>query len=182
MGAEKTISGPGLVHIYHGNGKGKTTAAVGQMIRAAGFGYRVLFFQFLKDGSSSERKILEHIPQIDCMEGAKEIKFTFQMTKKEKEEYRAFYLEKLSDISRRLQDEKYDMAVLDEAVYAVQTGMLTEKALLQFLAQRPDGVEIILTGSEPGEELTAAADYVTEMRMEKHPYTQGQAARGGIEC
>lgn len=182
MGTEKIINGPGLVHIYHGGGKGKTTAAVGQMIRAAGFGFRVLFFQFLKDGSSSERKVLEKIPQIDCMEGAKEVKFTFRMTEKEKEDYRSFYLKKLQDISEKLQKESFDMAVLDEAVYAVQTGMLEEDALLLFLEQRPEGVEIILTGSEPGERLTAAADYVTEMRMEKHPYTRGQAARGGIEC
>lgn len=171
----------GLVHIYYGGGKGKTTAAVGQAVRAAGYGYRVLFFQFLKDNRSSERKILSGLPQVDCIDGPDEVCFTFQMTEAEKEKRRQFYQEKMEDIQDRLQSGRYDMAVLDESIYAVKKGLLAEEQLLHFLGLRPKHVEVVLTGNVPGQKLLTAADYVTEMKLEKHPFSRGIKARDGIE-
>ena len=80
----------GLVHIYHGDGKGKTTCGIGLCVRAAGAGDKVLIYQFLKDNSSSERRILERIPNITVMDGKEDIKFTFQMTDEEKGLCRAY--------------------------------------------------------------------------------------------
>ena len=82
----------GKVHVYYGHGKGKTTAAVGQAVRAAGAGLRILFFQFLKDNSSSERMILEKIPGITCVAGKDKVKFYHQMKEEEQIEIKNFYI------------------------------------------------------------------------------------------
>ena len=80
------MTGTGCIHIYYGDGKGKTTAAVGQIIRAAGAGLNVLVFQFLKDNSSSERKILESLSNVTCLPGREEVKFFHQMSNEERAE------------------------------------------------------------------------------------------------
>ena len=81
---KKITDKPGLIHIYCGDGKGKTTAAVGQAVRAAGYGYRVLVYQFMKNNMSSERKVLEQLEQVTCVSGPEQVKFSFQMTEEEK--------------------------------------------------------------------------------------------------
>lgn len=169
----------GLIQIYYGDGKGKTTAAVGQAVRAAGFGYQVLVFQFLKDNSSSERKILEAIPNITCLEGREGEKFAFLMTEEEKEDCRRYNSRKLHEIGETAQ--KYDVLVLDEAVCAVGVGLLEEVELIEFLKHKPEKLEVILTGHTITDGLLEIADYVTEMKKRKHPFDQGIQARIGIE-
>lgn len=169
----------GLIHIYYGDGKGKTTAAVGQAVRAAGYGYKVLFYQFMKDNSSSERKNLEALPNITCIKGKEQVKFTFQMNEDEKEEMRKYYKEELEMLSEK--SEEYDLLILDEAVCAVGAGMLQEEDLLTFLKNKCAHVEIVLTGHMITESLLEVADYVTEMKKVKHPFDQGIGARKGIE-
>lgn len=169
----------GLIHIYYGDGKGKTTAAIGQAVRAAGFGYRVLIFQFLKDNGSSERNILENISNVTCIKGRSEEKFSFQMNEEEKEECRLYNKNKLYEIKQAAGD--YDMLVLDEAVCAVGVGLLEEQDLIEFLKTKPEKLEIILTGHMLTEGLLNVADYVTEMKKVKHPFDRGISAREGIE-
>lgn len=169
----------GLIHIYYGDGKGKTTAAVGQAVRAAGYGYRVLVFQFLKNNTSSERKLLKQIEGITCMDGQFSEKFTFQMDEKEKQESRAYCRKMLKKIQEAAKD--YDVLFLDEAVCAVNVGFLEEEELLSFLNEKPEHLEVILTGHMLPEKLKDAADYVTEMKKIKHPFDKGIVARKGIE-
>ena len=93
------MRGTGLIHIYYGDGKGKTTAAMGQAIRAAGSGLKVLVFQFMKNNSSNERKILEQIPNVTCLPGKTHVKFYNQMNREEKAEYRHYNTKALDEIA-----------------------------------------------------------------------------------
>lgn len=171
--------GTGLIHIYYGDGKGKTTAAVGQAIRAAGSGLQVLFFQFMKDNSSSERQILEQIPNITCLPGKRHMKFYNQMNSEEKAAYRRYNTKALDEIVKFCVN--FDVLVLDEAVCAVDLELLSERKLIDFLRHKPRGLEIILTGHHVPDGLFHEADYVTEMTKVKHPYDKGRSARAGIE-
>lgn len=169
----------GLIHIYYGDGKGKTTAAVGQAVRSAGYGYKVLFYQFLKDNTSSERKSLAQVENITCMKGREEVKFSFQMSEEEKKEVRQYYKEQLQMLE--IEAKNYDVLVLDEAVCAAGIGLLEENELIRFLENKPKKLEVILTGHTISDRLLQTADYVTEMKKIKHPFDRGISARKGIE-
>lgn len=169
----------GLVHIYYGDGKGKTTAAIGQIVRAVGQGFHALVFQFMKDNSSGERVLLEQLEQVMCMRGMEQVKFSFLMTEKEKEEQTVYCEKKLDEIKERAHE--FDIILLDEIITAVQVGFLKEEKVVEFVKAKPTGTELILTGNIPGENLLELASYVTEMKKRKHPYDQGQASRMGIE-
>ncbi len=173
------MQGTGLIHIYYGDGKGKTTAAVGQAVRAAGSGLKVLFFQFMKDNSSSERKALELIPNITCLPGKRHAKFYNQMNSEEKAEYRHYNTKALDEIVKFCIN--FDLLVLDEAVCAVDLGLLSEKKLIDFLKHKPRGLEVVMTGHHVTDDLLGIANYVTEMTKIKHPYDEGRTARAGIE-
>lgn len=173
--------GPGLVHIYFGDGKGKSTCGMGLCCRAAGYGYRVLIYQFLKDNSSSERKLLELSPNVEFLDGMDRERFSRQMSEEEKCAHRAFYEERLRLLEHKGSSGNYDVLFLDEVLYAVRAGLLDEKLLTDFLDSRPQDLEVILTGRDPGEELLQRADYISEIRMIRHPISRGQKARGGIE-
>lgn len=170
---------PGLIHIYCGDGKGKTTAALGLALRAAGSGRRVLLLQFFKDGKSSEFAALEKVPGIAVIPQTRTFGFSWTLSDEEKMEARAYYAGLLEDAFRRSAD--FDLLVLDEAMSACTTGMIGEARLLALLAERPGGLEVVLTGRNPSQALLDAADYVTEMKKIKHPYERGVAARKGIE-
>lgn len=173
------MTGTGRIHVYYGDGKGKTTAAMGQAIRAAGCGLKVLVFQFLKNNSSNERNILEQIPNITCLPGRERVKFFSQMTGEEKLELRHYNTKALDEIIKFCPS--FDMLVLDEALCAVKLGMLSEDKLIGFLTHKPRGLEVILTGHEVSKKMLKAADYATEMQKVKHPYDLGKTAREGIE-
>ena len=178
---EKSRKEPGCIHIYCGDGKGKTTAAMGLCVRAAGCGYRVLVNQFMKDLHSGERRILETIPEVTLMPAPEKITFSFRMSGQEKEAAKKENADRLLAISEMVQSNQYDVLLLDEAVYAVSAGLLDEQQLLSFLKEKPESLEVILTGRNPGDELLALADYVSEIRKIKHPFTRGLKARRGIE-
>ena len=169
----------GRIHIYFGDGKGKTTAAVGQAVRAAGHGFRVLFFQFLKDNSSNERKILEQISNITCLPGREQVKFVSRMNGEEKAE-RLHYNNKALDESVKFCS-PFDLLVMDEALCAVGLKVLSEEKLISFLQHKPRGLEIVLTGHQVSDRMKEIADYATEMHKIKHPYDLGKLAREGIE-
>lgn len=169
----------GKIHIYYGGGKGKTTAAIGQAVRAAGNGLKVLVVQFLKDNSSGERYILEKIPGITCFHGKDKVKFVSRMNEEEKRNLKEYNENVMDEISKVC--DFFDMIILDEILCAVWLKVLDEDRLLQFLERKKEQLEIILTGHEATENVLKIADYVTEIRKIKHPFDKGLKARKGIE-
>lgn len=170
----------GCLHIYCGDGKGKTTAAVGLAVRAAGHGMKVLFCQCMKDGTSSEVTMLKKLG-IDYCCCTEKLGFYWNMTEEQKEYAAHAYTHLFESASRRAEEEGYDLLVVDEFMSAWQHELICRKTALCFLMNRPKGLEVVLTGRDPGEELLALADYVTEMRKVKHPFDEGIPARRGIE-
>ena len=169
----------GLIHIYCGDGKGKTTAALGLALRAAGSGKKALLLQFFKDGKSSEFAALKQVEGIDVIAQTKAFGFSWTLTDSEKKEAAAYYSGLLEEAFARAGD--YGLLVLDEAMSACTSGMIGEARLLELLKGRPEELEVVLTGRNPSEALLAAADYVTEMCKRKHPFEKGVPARKGIE-
>ncbi len=172
----------GLIHIYCGEGKGKTTCSVGLTVRAAGYGLNVLFMQFLKSGNSSELKVLKSLPNVTVM-GTKPIKkFSFQMTEEELKETREINGQQFKEMCEMLKDGKYDMLVLDESLGSIEAGLLDEELIVDFLRNKPEHLEVVLTGRYPTDDLVELADYVSRIDKVKHPYDQGIPARAGIEA
>lgn len=172
----------GLVHIYTGEGKGKTTAAVGLAVRAAGQGFRVCMIQFLKGGRSSGeyRLISERIPEIEFIRSG----MTHPMFMKKKPpqvELEEEAAKTLALAGEKAASGEYDLIILDEINNAVAQGWLTWEEVADFLENRPEGLEVVLTGRDAHPRLQAMADYVTEMLKIKHPYDGGTVARRGIE-
>lgn len=178
-GMADDTSGRGCVHIYCGDGKGKTTCAMGLCVRAAGAGKKVLLHQFLKDNSSSERQVIDHLPGVTVVPGAPMDKFTFQMNEQElaalKESNDAMFA-KLCAMAG-----DYDMLILDESVYAMDMGLLSEEPVIDFLSHRPEHLEVVLTGRNPSGRLKEQADYISEIGKRKHPFDRGLSSRVGIE-
>ena len=156
----------GLVQIYCGDGKGKTTAAIGAAVRAAGRGYRVLVARLLKTDDSGE------------VNG-------WNMTQSQRKAAALYYDHCLLTAWNMALgaggEEPYDMLVLDEAIGACNLGFVDESGLIKALKEKPASLEVILTGRCPSEALQDQADYITEMIMRRHPYERGIGAREGIE-
>lgn len=171
----------GLIHIYEGDGKGKTTAAVGLSIRFAGNGGKVVFTQFLKRNDSGELCILEQIENICLLRCEKSFGFTFRMTPQERVEAAAYYNAHLKKVLTRAVEQQVGLLVLDEVLDADNSHMISHEVLLTFLKEKPQEMEVVLTGRNPAEELIELADYVTYMEKRKHPYDKGIGARAGIE-
>lgn len=171
----------GMIHIYEGDGKGKTTAAVGLSIRAAGAGKKVLFTQFLKDGTSHELGILKKIEEIEVFSCETNPGFVFQMTDEEKKMASGMYTQYFANIKEKLVDTTYDLLVLDEILDACTTGMIQEEALIDFLRTRYIGLEVVLTGHKCSLQLEQMADYYSKITKIHHPYDMGIKARDGIE-
>lgn len=170
----------GLIHIYCGDGKGKTSAALGLALRSAGAGMKVLFVQFLKDGSSSEMSMLEKLGiETACCPGIR--KFVFQMSDTERRQAGEEYSRLLSSSLSRCREEGFGLLVLDEVIAACNLGLVPETALVDFLLSRPARLEVVLTGRGPSPALMGLADYVTEMKKLRHPFDLGLQARRGIE-
>ena len=244
----------GLVHIYCGDGKGKTTAALGLALRAAGNGIPVVIARFLKNDGSGEVGILENVPGVYLFHCERQFGFTWTMSEEQKAEAGEYFTglferawemgcktaredvegagkadgcmagenwgsDSVSDGSSRRDSgvcgtgasasgspvsgspvsvspvsvspasapltsapcEIRALLVLDEIMAAVNSGFVANESLLEALDHRPDGLEVVLTGRGPSEELLSRADYVTEMRAVKHPYEKGVGARKGVE-
>lgn len=170
----------GLVHLYCGDGKGKTTAAVGLAVRHSGRGGKVVFAQFLKDGTSGECRVLAKLG-VTVLAANPVGKFSFRMTEEEKAETAAALGRTFDAATGFAVRERATLLVLDEICVAVNCGFLPEKTLTEFLESRPDSLEVVLTGRDPSENLQVHADYITEMKKRRHPFDEGVAAREGIE-
>jgi cob(I)alamin adenosyltransferase len=154
---------------------------MGLCARAAGYGYRVLIYQFMKDNSTSERNVLALSDHITIINGLPQEKFSFQMTPEEKRQRKEYYEDQLRMVTKKAVDEDYDVLFLDETIYTIRAGLLSEELVLDFLKNKPEHLEVILTGQDPSPALLDAADYVSEIRKVKHPFDQGTHARRGIE-
>jgi cob(I)alamin adenosyltransferase len=171
----------GLIHIYCGDGKGKTTACLGLSIRYAGHGNKVLFVQFLKSRLTGELKSLELLSNIEVLRGKETKKFTFQMTADEKQEVLREHMRLFARIKTKLEQEEVRLLVLDEVIGACNTGVFDEGQLIDFLKNKPQSLEVVLSGRKPSSALLDLADYVSEVCKRKHPFDKGIPARVGIE-
>lgn len=169
----------GLIHLYCGDGKGKTTASVGLAVRCSGCGGKVLFVQFFKDGSSGEIRPLQSLENIQTLHAGTIRGFYSRMTREQQTQAGKDYATLFQEAIRQAADK--DLLILDEIISACNYGVVNEKDLISFLETKPEGLEVVLTGQNPSPALTALADYVTRMEKVKHPYEHGIFARKGIE-
>lgn len=171
----------GLIHIYCGDGKGKTTAAVGLAVRCAGRGNKVLLVQFLKSRDSGELYSLAKLPDIEVMRGKESKKFTFQMNEEEKHALLIEHNKMFEQVLAKIKNGGYSLLILDEVIGALNAKVFEMPKLIEFLRHKPENLEVVLTGRNPAPELAEIADYVSEMRKVKHPMDKGIMAREGIE-
>ena len=166
----------GFVHIYHGEGKGKTTAAVGPAVRAVGAGMHVLFVQLMKNGASSEIAVLRGIDKIEVHTIKNTYGFTWNMRDDDRIKLRA-----KNDRAVRALIKAVQVGVTDELMAAYQGGFVDKEAVLSLIQLCKGTTELVLTGRNPAKELLERADYITQLRNERHPYEKGIDARAGIE-
>lgn len=175
----------GLIHIYTGDGKGKSTAACGLAIRAFGAGLRVKIVRFLKSSQSGECKAIAMLRAIDERIEVKYFetshKFLWDMNEEEKEALKEQVLKAYQYCFQTAKEHSCDLLVMDEAIGAVYAGFISEEELLRLMQEKNPHVELVLTGRNAPESLVEKADYVSEIRAVKHPYDQGISAREGIE-
>ncbi|MGL4363370.1 MAG: cob(I)yrinic acid a,c-diamide adenosyltransferase [Cellulosilyticaceae bacterium] len=172
----------GLVQIYCGEGKGKTTAAIGQGIRAIGNNMKVIMIQFLKDSTSSECKVLKTLePKFKVFHFEKKRGFTWELNEEEKKELQEEINMALKFAKKVMDTGECDILILDELLGAVQTGFVEEKTLEELLINKPETMELIITGRVFPEHLKKYADYISVINADKHPMNEGIMARPGIE-
>jgi cob(I)alamin adenosyltransferase len=173
----------GLIHIYTGEGKGKTTASIGLAVRAAGSGLKVLFVQFFKEDTapSGEKEVLRSLGAgVELMRS----NCRHPMFTKEKTDFdrlKSSVTDTFKAVKEKVAEDGYGLLVLDEIISAVNGGWLDLDDLVGFLDEKPEVLEVVLTGRNAPVELVKTADYVTEMLKIKHPYDAGTPARKGIE-
>lgn len=171
----------GLIHIYCGDGKGKTTAALGLALRACGSGYKVILAQFLKSWNTSELNILDKMENVLILRSKKPGKFTWQLNDEEKaalkiENNRIF--EKAIEV---ISCDKKILIIFDELIGAIEKNLIDKEAVVDFLKTKPLHAEVVLTGRNPDGELLGLADYISEIKKIRHTFDSGVKAREGIE-
>lgn len=172
----------GLVQVYTGNGKGKTTASMGLALRAVGAGLRVLMVQFIKGRHSAELTSVERLfPQFEIVQAGRGFVCLGARSESSYADSAEAALSALCLAWERMQSGNYDVIILDEVNCALSLGLLSVRDVLQIIEDKPEGVELVLTGRGANPRIMAAADLVTEMREIKHPFRQGITARRGID-
>ena len=171
-----------MIHLYTGEGKGKTSAAIGLSIRAAGRGFQVCFAQFMKGNDTGELHVFERLPNVTVLRSEKNFGFYHAMSESDRAE--------LAEIHDRMLDRLLEMAesgacrvfVLDEVTYPVKWKLLDMEKLKRLLEfGKSEEIELVMTGRDAEERLRDAADYLTEMACVRHPFERGTEARRGIE-
>lgn len=179
--AERIIEVMGLVHLYCGDGKGKTTAALGLTLRAAGTGMRILFVQFLKGSETGELNILKKIDNITVIRNDKDLGFVKNMTCDEVDTVRKMHNENIDRVIKIMESGGCDMLVLDEICAAYRLDVVDRERIKYIIDNKTDNMELVFTGREPDEIFIKSADYITEMKMIRHPFQKKIPARKGIE-
>lgn len=171
----------GLIHVYTGDGKGKTTAAVGLAVRARGHNLKVCYVYFHKDPEKweyGEHRVLEKL-SVDVFGFAK--KHPYFHKNIDTADIRKECLEGMEFIKRIYQEKKYDILILDEIIISLRDGFLKEEEVLGILDSKPEDLELILTGRGTPEKIIKRADLVSEIKNIKHPFDKGIKRREGIE-
>lgn len=173
----------GLIQVYTGNGRGKTTAATGQIIRAVGRDFRVMVVYWLKeDNSSGEMSMLKKLGvKTFFWGGIYGKKLAQDKTIQEKQKIQENCAHFLDQVKAEIEKQRYDLLVFDEINIALQCGLMEKEKFFDFLRDKPVSLEIILTGRRAPQDIIDIADLVTEMREIKHPYKQGIKMRKGID-
>ncbi|MEG1482291.1 cob(I)yrinic acid a,c-diamide adenosyltransferase [Clostridium sp.] len=172
----------GLIHIYCGDGKGKTTAAMGLGMRAAGREKKVLLTQFLKSNKTGELKSIEKLSEyFHVIKGEPAKKFVWNMNEEEKAAVKKEHTKRFKFVTNKAVEENYDLLILDEIIATINLDFIELNDVIKFLDNKPVGLEVVMTGRNPKEELIDRADYVSEIHAIKHPYKQGVKSRVGIE-
>jgi cob(I)alamin adenosyltransferase len=166
----------GLIHIYTGNGKGKTTAALGLALRACGHDLKVILIQFIKGSIAGEHKFTSKYKSFRILKLNDDDCF-----KKPKEQQKKEARETLDTAARILTSQEYDIVILDEIFMAYNMGFVTINEIINLMDNKPTHVELIMTGRMAPTAAIERSDLVTEMMMIKHPYNKGIKARPGIE-
>lgn len=169
-----------MLQIYCGDGKGKTTAAVGLAVRGAGAGMNVRFIQLMKGSYTSELSALEKIPRIEIRRCDRDHGFFKNMTDADKAEITRCH-NGLLEFAFGKTSGASEMIVLDEFCAAYNYGLLDRERAERLILENKDEIEIILTGRAPAEVFQNAADYISEIKCVRHPYTKGISARKGVE-
>jgi cob(I)alamin adenosyltransferase len=174
------MSKKGLTIVYIGDGKGKTSAAAGLATRAAGTGFKVLYLQFVKgDWPSGERESLAKLGVEVKLMGRGFVGILGD--RKPIHEHMKAALNAKAEAIKYLQSKEYDLVVLDEALSAVESKLLTEEDILEIMNAKPEEVHLCMTGHKRFKKIIEKADLVTEMKMIKHPYYSGILAQRGID-
>ena len=172
----------GLVIVYTGNGKGKTTAALGLAIRAVGYEHKVCMLQFIKGswhyGEMDSSKKLE--PNFELIAVGKGFVGILD-DNSPREEHEKYAAEAVRICREKIFSEKYDVIILDEVNYAVNLGLIDVQEIIKIIKEKPSDLDLVLTGRDVKEEIIELADLVTEMKEIKHPFKSGIKAKKGID-
>lgn len=169
-----------LKHLYYGNGKGKTTAALGLALRAAGHGMRVHIVQFLKGTDTGELHSLSRLENVTADRCDKNYGFSRSMSETDREEITVCHNELFENAAKLAHSGRIDMLILDEITDAYDLSLIDKKAVETFISGDPPA-EIVMTGHQPDSIFIKNADYASEMTAVKHPYQKGIGARKGVE-
>lgn len=182
MGEELRESDRGLVIVYTGNGKGKTTAAMGLALRAAGYGKHVLVIQFVKTWFTGEKGGFEHVPNVEFIQAGKGFYKILGDQLPEQEHVEAAK-EAFELAQAKISSGEYDVVVLDEIIGSITGGLLPLAPVLELIDAKPPQLDLVLTGHHAQElaPIVERADLMTEMVKVKHPYDSGILARKSID-
>ena len=176
------MSEKGLVIVYTGNGKGKTTAALGMALRAIGYDHKVCMLQFIKGswhyGEMDSSKKLE--PNFELIAVGKGFVGILD-DNSPREEHEKYAAEAVRICREKIFSEKYDVIILDEVKYAITLGLIDVQEIIKIIKEKPSELDLVLTGRDVKEEIVELADLVTEMKEIKHPFKSGIKAKKGID-
>ena len=176
------MSEKGLVIVYTGNGKGKTTAALGMALRAIGYEHKVCMLQFIKGswhyGEMDSSKKLE--PNFELIAVGKGFVGILD-DNSPREEHEKYAAEAVRICREKIFSEKYDVIILDEVNYAITLGLIDVQEIIKIIKEKPSELDLVLTGRDVKEEIVELADLVTEMKEIKHPFKSGIKAKKGID-
>ena len=172
----------GLVIVYTGNGKGKTTAALGMALRAAGYHHKVCLIQFIKGswpyGEMESLKRLE--PEVELIIAGKGFVGIIDDSSP-REDHIKIAKKALQTSKEKIQSNAYNIVILDEVNYAINLGLIDVADVLKLIKSKPENLNLVLTGNHARQEIIDAADLVTEMKEIKHPFKSGIKAKKGID-
>lgn len=172
----------GLVQVYCGEGKGKTTAAIGLGVRAIGGHLKVIMIQFLKNDDTGECKTLKGLePAFKVFHFEKERGFTWTLSNEEKAELKIEIQTALKFAKKVMDTRECDVLILDEILNVITTGFITEEEVLALVEEKPEELELVLTGRYVPDQIAQKAHYISKIDPIKHPMSEGVGAREGIE-